>query len=79
MAKRSAHPVQVKQSEPPIPEEILAEAIVKVSNGFDAAMRAGLTRQAICVLVKAKTGIPASTIGKVLDALPELRKTYTTL
>lgn len=75
MAKRQ---IEVKQSAPPIPAEILADAIVRVSDGFDAAMKAGLTKHAICVLVKAKTGIPSSTISEVLDALPQLRKTYTT-
>lgn len=75
--------VVVKQDEEkPVPEEILAAAIVNLSKGFQRAMEAGLTRSAITLLVRDMLPSPMSNqpsraqIDMVLRALPRLAETY---
>lgn len=53
MAKKKQ--VRVKKSEPPESTEIMAEAIVKISRGFQRLMDGGLTEEAIVVLIQHKT------------------------
>ena len=68
--------VTVKQPEPPIRKEILAEAIVKVSEGFSALQASGLNREAIVVLVQAQTKISKRDINAILNALARLKSWY---
>ena len=64
--------VVVKKSEPPETTEILAEAVRKVSAGFDALEKNGLNRKAIVILLQAETKISRRDIEIILNALPRL-------
>lgn len=72
--------VTVKQDpENPLPIEILAESIVKVSDGMKAVFDAGLTRRALVILIHDRlNGITRESIGAVLDTIPELKDHYLT-
>lgn len=66
----------VKLSDPPESPDLLAAAIIKVSEGFAALQKSGLNRAAIVVLVKDDTGIPKNTINKILNSLADLKRAY---
>ena len=74
---RPGFPVVVQQGEEKIETEVLAQAIVKISEGFLRLKRSGLNRRAIVVLVKDASGVGITDILKVLDALEDLRGMYT--
>ncbi len=58
--------------------EILAQSIVKISDGFAQLMPSGLTRKALIVLISDATSntVGRIEIGHVLDALPRLKGYY---
>lgn len=65
--------------ENPEPPEVLAEAIINISEGFQRFMTAGLNRRALVVLLQDAIGAPhvsKQTINWVLDALPLLGRMY---
>ena len=67
---------KVIQTDPPVEKEVLAETIVRVSEGFDKMVKSGLNHKAIVVLLQDHTGLPKGMINRVLNALPELKKMY---
>lgn len=68
--------VKIKKSDPPETTEILAEAIVRIGDGFSALQKSGLNRRAIAVLIQAETKLSMRDINAVLDALPRLKGWY---
>ena len=74
---RPPFPVAVKQGEEEVSREVLADAIVKISEGLNRLKKSGLNRRAIVVLVKDASGVGMYDIHKVLDALEDLRRLYT--
>ena len=76
---RKAQNVRViKNEEKPETPEVLAEAIIRISKGFDALVGGGLTRKAIVVLIQGMPGVSVSKtdIEVVLDNLPKLASYY---
>lgn len=69
--------VSVKQPDPPIRKEILAEAVVKVSEALTALQASGLNTDAIVVLLQEKTKLPKRDIYAVLNGLRLLKGWYT--
>ena len=65
-----------KPDEEPIPKEVLAEAIVKISAAAVALRESGLNRRGIIILLQAKTHLSRETIVSVLDGLEDLKKDY---
>lgn len=69
--------VRVQKSEDkPETTVILAEAVIKISDGMTSLLRSGLNKRAIVILLQAETKINRSDITKVLDALPRLKGWY---
>ena len=69
--------VSVKQPEPPIKKEILAEAIVRIGNAANTLQNdSGLNKRALVVLLQDYTKLPKGDITTILDALPRLRGWY---
>jgi hypothetical protein len=68
--------ITVKKSDPPESKEVLATAITKISDGFDAMLKSGLNKKAIIILIQAETKLPQRDIRLVLDALPRLKGWY---
>lgn len=69
--------VNIKQNEDnPVPKDILAEAIVKMSKAVQDLKRSGLNEKAIIVLVQDITKLPKSDIRAVLNAQYQLAKDY---
>ena len=62
--------------EQPESTEIIAAAIIKISDGFAKLMRGGLNERAMVVLIKDHTGVAQYEIKKVLDCLPRLKEIY---
>lgn len=60
----------------PESKEVLAEAIVKISEAMQQLTSSGLNRDAIVVLLAAKTGVTKKDINAVLDGLNRLRGWY---
>lgn len=65
-----------KSASEPESKEILAEAIVRIGEGFDALAKSGMNKKAIIVLIHDATGLAKRDIVTVLDALPRLRGWY---
>lgn len=61
----------------PVAKEILAQAIVNISNSFSRLTRSGLNRRAIVVLICSDTGYGKGTIEAVLASLDSLAAKYT--
>jgi hypothetical protein len=72
--------VAVKQAvgEPEVPVEVIAQAIVKVSEAAKKMREAGLKEEAIVLLLHDYTGVGKPHIRLILRALPQLRTMYTT-
>ena len=68
--------VKIIKSDPPESKEILAEAIVRISDGFSMLQKSGLNARAIAVLVQAETKLSMRDIRLVLDSLPRLKGWY---
>ena len=69
--------VTVKLSEEqPESTEIIAAAIIKISDGFAKLIKGGLNERAMIVLIKDHTGVAQYEIKKVLECLPRLKELY---
>lgn len=69
--------VHVKKNDTnPESKEILAEAITRIGESVQALNKSGLNRDAIVILIAAKTSLAKRDIVTVLDALPRLRGWY---
>lgn len=69
--------VVVKQEEGlEIPAEILAKAIVKISEGLDGWRRAGVKRHTLVVLLVAATRVCKRDVELVLNGIDGLKNTY---
>lgn len=53
--------------------EIIAESIERVAAASEKLLASGLSRRALLVLLKDRTGLNFMDINAVLNALPELR------
>lgn len=70
-------PVTVKNDgDKPVSKEILAEAIVRISESLLKLRKSGLNDKAIIALVKDDTGISKAQIQVTLDSLAHLSKSY---
>jgi len=67
----------VQTEEAPVEKEILATAIVKISDAVKKLYDGGLNRSAVVALVADDTKLGKKTIETVLDSLLDLRKNYT--
>lgn len=77
MAKAKEQPVVVKQNEEnPEPMEIIASSIIQISEAVKKMNSSRLQPKAIYLLIKADTGLPMSTIQKVLTSAALLESTY---
>lgn len=71
--------VEINQdADQPVAAEVLASAIVRMDAGVKAALSAGLKKATVVTLVHDQTKIPKRDIAAVLDALTDLRSTWTT-
>lgn len=72
--------VIVKQAadEPEIPAEIIAKAVVEVSEAARKMNAAGLREEAIVLLLNDRCRVGKTEIRLILRMLPELRRIYTT-
>lgn len=66
----------IKNVEKPETKEILAEAIVRISNGFETLQKNGLNEDAIVALVQDQTGLAKRDIKLVLKSLRTLKGYY---
>lgn len=66
----------VKDVEKPESKEILAEAIVRISKGFEALQKSGLNERAIVALLYDSTKVAKGDIKTVLGALRRLSGWY---
>ena len=71
--------VVVTQPEEPIAAEIIATAIVKISEATQALLSAGLKRDAIIILIHARSHVGMRDIELVLNNLATLKENWTTL
>lgn len=77
MAKKAE--VIIKRSEEnPEPTEIMAEAIIKISQAFEKIRNGRLTERALVVLIHDSISPPVSksTIRAVLDSIADLKNQY---
>ncbi len=71
-------PLNVRQDpEKPVEREVLAVAIVSISDAMNRLLRSGLNRRAIVALLYDFTKVPKRSIEDVLDGLDELKNKYT--
>lgn len=69
--------IKIKKNEvEPESTEILAEAIVRIGEGFKKLESSGLNQRAIVVLIQDATKLSKGDIETVLDALPRLAGWY---
>lgn len=68
--------VRVTKSDPPESKEVLAEAIVKISDGFDAMLKSGLNRRAVIILLNHRTKVSMGDIRIILDGLKQMKGWY---
>jgi hypothetical protein len=69
--------IKIKKNEDqPETKEILAEAIVRISDGFERLKRSGLNEDAIVALIQAKTKLSLGDIRLVIDSLAQLKGWY---
>lgn len=76
---RKARNVRVIKSEQnPETPEVLADAIVQISKGFEKLLAQGLTKRAIVVLIQGIPGVNTSKVDieTILDNLPKLASYY---
>lgn len=70
--------VKITQDEDnPIPKDVLADAICKLSDSANALLLSGLNEKAVVALLQDATHIPKKKIQTVLNALGQLRQDYT--
>ena len=68
--------VTQKENEDPIPVEILAQSIKKISDSFKRMKAAGLSDRAIVVLLHDASGIGKPAIKCILAAMEDLERLY---
>jgi predicted DNA-binding ArsR family transcriptional regulator len=66
----------IQEPEKEISVEIMAQAIIDLSNAAKKLLNGKLKREAIITLIKDKTGIEKHRITSVLDELENLEKTW---
>lgn len=59
-----------------VPRSVLAEAILKLSDGVKQIMESGLNKRAIWVLLVDSTGVPITQVRRVLDGIVDLKRDY---
>ncbi len=75
--KSKTQTITVKVTEEnPEPMEVLAKAIIEISDAFIKLNQGPLQRRTITLLLKDYTGLAARDIDKVLDAAPKLKSYY---
>lgn len=74
--RSDARRVVVVKSDPPETTEILADAIVRLSEAHEKLKSSGLNRKAIILLLNDATGVGKRDIATILDAMPRLRGWY---
>ncbi len=78
MNKPKEEKVKILQNpEEPIETEVLANHIVKISEGFKKLLNGGLRQETIVLLIHAHTNVGKPAIRDVLKTLPLLRQLYT--
>lgn len=66
----------IKNEEKPEPTEILAEAVIRISENFEKLQKNGLNKRAIIVLIYDYTKVPKRDIELVLESLAKLKGWY---
>jgi len=66
----------IKNQEKPETREVLAEAIIRISEGLTSLEKSGLNRKAIVALIADGTTVGKPDIRTVLDALARLKGWY---
>jgi hypothetical protein len=73
------NPPVIEQDElDPVSPKILAKSIISISASMKKLLSSGLNRRAVIALVHDHTKLGKSEITRVLDALDDLARTYTT-
>lgn len=71
--------VRVKQDpQEPVAAEIVAKAIIDISDAMKKLSNSGLKRTAIIALVHDSTGLPKRVVNSVLTSLEDLRTEWCT-
>lgn len=69
--------MRVKQDpEKPVEKEVLAEAVVRIGEAYEALRRSGVNHRGVIVLLHDYTKVSKRTIEDVLEGLADLRKVY---
>jgi len=78
MAKNSKQPKVIVRQDPekPVEKNILAQAIVDISDALKRLTASGVTRDAVVVLVKDRVGMNKGDIRAVLDSLRDLERDF---
>jgi hypothetical protein len=74
--KKQSRTKVVQPDDEPVPTEVLATAILEISEGMMKINSGKLNRRALLVLLKDASGVSMSDIDKVLNHLEDLGKTY---
>ena len=74
-AKTQSITVKVNETNPE-PLEVLAKAIIEISDAFIKIQNGPLQRRTIVLLLKDYTGLAGRDIERVLDAAPKLKTFY---
>lgn len=74
-AKTQTVTVKVNETSPE-PLEVLAKAVIELSEAFIKIQNGPLQRRTIILLLKDYTGLAGRDIEKVLDAAPKLKTYY---
>lgn len=70
--------INVTQDEDtPIPKDVLATEICKLSEATNKLLLSGLNQKAVVVLLRDATNLSKTKINQVLNALGQLRSDYT--
>jgi len=71
--------VKVVQDETaPVEREVLARAIVNISNSFTRLLKSGMNKRAVTILIAYDTKLGIGQIENVLGSLERLAQNYTT-
>ena len=66
----------VKNAEKPEPTEILAEAVIRISENLERLYRSGLNQKAVLTLVHDYTKVPKRDVELVLSSLAKMKGWY---
>lgn len=72
--QKPAKPVTVTGDQP---QEVIAQAIIDLSDGVRKLLSGRLTKRAIIILLNKSSDVSFTSIERVLDALESLKKDYT--